>query len=222
MHRRRGVMTPAARTTSRAATFLPSLVPSAPATAPFWPAAAESPAAMEPRIHNACSWTSRLGLDRRLMSVGMASAWRRRRCWLDGLRGGGMVLRLALAAGPALPVRPARPGRAAVPGVMPGMGVPGGMRPAPDRMAAALERREPGGADASALVVAADAAALEALALAAAAAAMLAGSDDPDPASPAPSDDPVPPSCCCACACCCCCAASMAAASSPAAVVGPV
>jgi hypothetical protein len=34
----------------------------------------ESPAAMLPRIHMACSWTSRLGLDNNEMSVGMASA----------------------------------------------------------------------------------------------------------------------------------------------------
>jgi hypothetical protein len=36
--------------------------------------AGESPAAMLPRIHAACSYTSRRGLDRRPMRVGMASA----------------------------------------------------------------------------------------------------------------------------------------------------
>jgi hypothetical protein len=44
----------------------------------------ESPTAILPSIHIDCSYTSRFGLDKRDINVGMASAWRSNRCCEDG------------------------------------------------------------------------------------------------------------------------------------------
>ena len=75
-------MTPAARMTSLADTDF-SRPPSNDEFDELLPlelVPGESPAAMLPRIHMACSYTSLLGLDSKEMSVGIASACLNKRC----------------------------------------------------------------------------------------------------------------------------------------------
>mmetsp|Transcript_50506 Transcript_50506/g.76864 ORF Transcript_50506/g.76864 Transcript_50506/m.76864 type:complete len:135 (+) Transcript_50506:271-675(+) len=79
-------MTPAARMTSRADTDF-SRPPSSVLVEELPPeelVPGESPTAMLPKIHIDCSYTSRLGLDRREIRVGIASACRNNKCWDEG------------------------------------------------------------------------------------------------------------------------------------------